>query len=65
MLPQDFEEIIMRHERNTLQDRQWLEKRFVPVFDDAEAAEKEFQKNEIAQNRLAEEMERLQILLES
>ena len=64
MLPHDYDEIIMRCSRNSAQDRQWLETRFRPdLWDDEEAAERERQRVEATQDRLSEEIARLQRLL--
>ena len=60
MLPQDYEEIISRYRRNTAQDREWLEKRFLlDLWDDQEAADRERERVVSTQERLADEIAKL------
>jgi len=60
VLPQDYEEIISRYRRNTAQDREWLEKRFLlDLWDDQEAADRERERVVSTQERLADEIAKL------
>jgi hypothetical protein len=60
VLPQDYEEIISRYHRNTAQDREWLEKRFLlDLWDDQEAADRERERVASTQERLADEIAKL------
>ena len=66
VLPQDFDEIMVRYRRNSEEDRSWLERRFLlHLWDDGDAALRERRRVEATQERLGEEIEKLARVIEN